>query len=210
MSTVLVPPSSMSATRQVKVLVVDEQEIVQIGLRALFMSCGWVSRSFACVDPATAIEIAGRHHPQLVFVSLRQSGGSGLALAAELRVVLPHAHIVLMSEHAVVDTRSAHSHGANAVIAKTDPLAVILRTGADLVSGRAHSLGSGRNAPGLSQREGEVLEHLVRGLSNPEIAGILHMSRHTVKQHTSAVYRKLGVRNRAEAASVARDRGLVA
>ena len=43
--------------RQVKVLVVDEQEIVQIGLRALFASCGWVSRSFAAVDPVLLSEI---------------------------------------------------------------------------------------------------------------------------------------------------------
>ena len=59
-------------------------------------------------------------------------------------------------------------------------------------------------------RELDVLQHLASGLSNPEVAASLNLSRHTVKQHTSAVYRKLGVRNRAQAASRAQELGLVA
>jgi two-component system response regulator DesR len=61
----------------------------------------------------------------------------------------------------------------------------------------------------LSRRELDVLQHLASGLSNPETAATLNLSRHTVKQHTSAVYRKLGVRNRAEAASRAQALGLI-
>jgi len=55
-----------------------------------------------------------------------------------------------------------------------------------------------------------VLQHLAAGLSNPEVAQQLNLSRHTVKQHTSVVYRKLGVKNRAQAASRAQELGLVA
>jgi two-component system response regulator DesR len=62
----------------------------------------------------------------------------------------------------------------------------------------------------LTARERDVLVHLARGLSNPEVASALNLSRHTVKQHTSAVYKKLGVRNRAEAASRAQRLGLAA
>jgi len=61
----------------------------------------------------------------------------------------------------------------------------------------------------LTRRELDVLETLVRGMSNPEVAATLHLSRHTVKEYTSAIYRKLGVRNRAEAAGRARELGLV-
>jgi len=62
----------------------------------------------------------------------------------------------------------------------------------------------------LSRRELDVLQQLVNGLSNREAASVLHLSRHTVKQHTCSVYRKLDVRNRAEAAGRARLLGLVA
>jgi ATP/maltotriose-dependent transcriptional regulator MalT len=64
-------------------------------------------------------------------------------------------------------------------------------------------------APPLSRRELDVLQQLVPGLSNREAATVLHLSRHTVKQHTCGLYRKLHVRNRAEAASRARELGLV-
>jgi two-component system response regulator DesR len=61
----------------------------------------------------------------------------------------------------------------------------------------------------LSPRELDVLQQVSSGLSNPEVANLLNLSRHTVKQHTSAVYRKLGVRNRAQAASRAQELGLL-
>ena len=51
----------------------------------------------------------------------------------------------------------------------------------------------------LSEREQEVLSLIATGSTNKEIARHLHLSPHTVKEHTSAIYRKLGVRNRAEA-----------
>lgn len=217
MPTAIAEPAALTAarpareTRQTKVLVVDEQEIVQLGMRAVLASCAWVSRSLACLDPDLAIGIARRHWPQLIYVGMRVGGRSGLHLAEQLRSVVPTAKIVLMSDSRVVDCRAAAAHGADAVIAKADPLAVIVRTGEDLLAGRGRGIVSPlRDASGLSDREGQVLEYVARGMSNPEIARVLHVSRDTVKQHTSSVYRKLGVRNRAEAASVARQRGLVA
>jgi two-component system response regulator DesR len=62
----------------------------------------------------------------------------------------------------------------------------------------------------LSEREQEVLDLIARGRTNPEIAARLHLSPHTVKEHTSGLYRKLGVRNRAEAVRRAQRLGLTA
>jgi two-component system response regulator DesR len=64
-------------------------------------------------------------------------------------------------------------------------------------------------ALGLTDREREVLEQMGSGSTNPEIAAALHLSPHTVKEHTSAVYRKLGVRNRTQAVQKAQRLGLV-
>jgi ATP/maltotriose-dependent transcriptional regulator MalT len=60
----------------------------------------------------------------------------------------------------------------------------------------------------LSSREREVLELIGQGATNREIAERLFLSPHTVKDHTTALYRKLGVRNRAEAARRAEQLGL--
>jgi two-component system, NarL family, response regulator YdfI len=54
----------------------------------------------------------------------------------------------------------------------------------------------------LSQREVEVLEMASQGLTNTEIASRMHVTVHTVKFHLAAIYRKLGVANRTEAAVV--------
>jgi ATP/maltotriose-dependent transcriptional regulator MalT len=60
----------------------------------------------------------------------------------------------------------------------------------------------------LSARERDVLGLMAGGATNREIAASLHLSPHTVKEHTSALYRKLGVRNRAEAVRRAERLGL--
>jgi two-component system response regulator DesR len=64
--------------------------------------------------------------------------------------------------------------------------------------------------PLLSEREREVLELIAAGYTNKEIAEELYLSPHTVKEHTSALYRKLGARNRAEAVQRAQRIGLLA
>ena len=64
-------------------------------------------------------------------------------------------------------------------------------------------------APMLSEREREVLELIAAGSTNREIASELYLSPHTVKEHTSALYRKLGARNRAEAVQRAQRIGLL-
>ena len=60
----------------------------------------------------------------------------------------------------------------------------------------------------LSEREREVLTLIASGATNREIAKRLYLSPHTVKEHASALYRKLGVKNRAEAARRAERLGL--
>ena len=62
---------------------------------------------------------------------------------------------------------------------------------------------------GLSEREREVLGLMAAGSTNPEIAAALHLSPHTIKEHTSSLYRKLEVRNRTEAVQRAQRLGLL-
>ena len=65
------------------------------------------------------------------------------------------------------------------------------------------------SGPPLTEREREVLEAVASGATNREIAERLFLSPHTVKEHTSSLYRKLGARNRAEAVQKAQRIGLI-
>lgn len=197
--------------RPQRVLVVDENELLQAGLRALLGPESWVGAYFAASSFETALDVARRRQPQMVLVSTAVQGRSGLEFCRILRSYLPLAKVVLMSNQGKVSTSLAKAHGAVAFLPQQLPAAAIVDALQRVAHGaRVFPREEYADTTSLSRRELDVLQHLVSGLSNPEVAAVLNLSRHTVKQHTSVVYRKLGVRNRAQAASRARELGLVA
>ena len=199
--------------RRIPVLVLEQHELTLLGLRALLGSRQWVSRCFAASDPQVALAIARRHQPALILVNQACGSGAGMRLAASLRRIVPFARIVLLSASGRLDRRAAEEYGIDAALLTTAPAASVVELCTSLLDGKLpsnHGLGRSDIGYALSPRETEVLEKLSQGFTNPEIAGMLHLAHDTVKQHTSAVYRKLGVRNRTQAASLAREHGLVA
>lgn len=219
MTTALVEPvgsptrgeADVDGCRPQRVLVVDENEIFQAGLRALLERQPWVSTHFAASSLEMALEVARRRQPHVVVVSTSVHGKSGLEFCRLLQSHVPLAKVVLMSSQGKVPTSLAKAHGAVAFLPQQLPAAAMLDALQQVARGaRVFPRTENADTVSLSRRELDVLQHLVCGLSNPEVAAVLNLSRHTVKQHTSVVYRKLGVRNRAQAASRARELGLVA
>jgi DNA-binding NarL/FixJ family response regulator len=208
----LTPEVERDRCRPQRVLIVDDQELVQVGLRTVLDRQPWVAGCLTAGSAETAWDIARRHHPQLVLVSMSLTGQSGLEVCRRLKERMPHVKVVLRSGEGRVSASLANSCGAVGFVSKHLPAAGIVATlrrvadGARVFPPESHH----EVAVPLSKREMDVLKHLALGLSNPEVAARLHLSRHTVKQHTSVVYRKLGVRNRAQAASRAHELGLVA
>ncbi|GAB3857633.1 nitrate/nitrite response regulator protein NarP [Nocardioides maradonensis] len=193
-----------------RVLVVDENELLQAGLRAVLADQPWVASCLLATDAVTAWQIAQRNHPQLVVISTSLGGRSALELCRAFRERMPHVRVVLLAGEGRVSAAMALQHGAVASLSKQMPRQVI--AGAlERVAEGARIFPKEQAAPHvrLSPRELDILQHVSSGLSNPEVASVLNLSRHTVKQHTSAVYRKLGVRNRAQAASRAQELGLL-
>jgi DNA-binding NarL/FixJ family response regulator len=184
---------------KLRVLVVDDHDVVQWGFRLLLERQSWVERCLAASTGAEAVEVCHRVRPEVALVDMLLGSESGAEVCEEIRKVSPGTRVLLISGAGVISPFVARSAGASGFISK-DWSAV------DVVKAvRMVSLGTevfadhaSLDSP-LSEREQEVLSLIATGSTNKEIAGHLHLSPHTVKEHTSAIYRKLGVRNRAEA-----------
>ncbi|QYJ03517.1 response regulator transcription factor [Nocardioides panacisoli] len=205
------PESVEERCRPQRVLVVDDHELTQAGLRAVLGCEPWVASCLGAGSVQAAWDIARRHHPQIVLLSTSVQGRPWTDLCRLLQGQMPYVKIVLMSADGAVPVPLAQSRGAVGFLPTQLPVPGIVAAVRRVAEGgRAFPKGAAKaDAVHLSRRELDVLRHLVAGLSNPEVAARLNLSRHTVKQHASGVYRKLGVRNRAEAASRAHMLGLV-
>jgi DNA-binding NarL/FixJ family response regulator len=193
-----------------RVLVVDENELIQAGLSAVLAQAPWVASCFVASSAEAALQAVRRHQPQLVLISASLGGRTGPDLCRVLRQRMPHIKVVLMTGEGRIPAAVAVSLGAVGAFSKHMSRGAIVTAMQRVAEGaRVFPKGWMTQDVRLSRRELDVLQHVAAGLSNPETAATLNLSRHTVKQHTSSVYRKLGVRNRAEAASRAQELGLL-
>jgi DNA-binding NarL/FixJ family response regulator len=203
--------SDVASARLHRVLVVDDDELVQAGIRAVLTQQPWVSQCYGASTIEDALASARVRQPHLALVDLSVGGRAGLEVTRALTATHPHLRVLLMSREGRVSRTVARAYGSHGFISKNIGAAAVAEAVRLIAQGRSvfrreETVDTDR----LSRRELDVLEQLVRGASNPEAAAALHLSRHTVKQHTCEIYRKLGVRNRTEAAARARQLGLVA
>ena len=193
------------------VLVVDDHDVVHWGFRLLLGRQPWVARCEVARGREDAVELAARMRPHVALVDLLLGGESGAEVCEEIRQASPQTKVLLISGAGRISPTVARAAGASGFISKDWSAADVVKAvrmvslGTEVFA-TAPEAGSGA----LSEREHEVLELIAGGATNRETAASLHLSPHTVKDHTRAIYRKLGVRNRAEAVRRARDLQLLA
>ena len=208
-------PSALDLTplRQAakRVLVVDDHALVLMGLRALLARQTWVERCLCARCGEEAVDLAFRYEPNVVLLDLLIGCESGLDVCRELTAAHPTVRTVLMSGTSRVSVSVARSAGAIGFVSKTAPPETLVDILWRAAEGRLAFDDTSRSptVARLTPRELEVLREIARGASNPETALALHLSPHTVKEYCSSLYRKLEVRNRAEAVRAAQRLGLV-
>lgn len=199
----------MSDVRKLRVLVVDDHDVVHWGFRLLLTEQPWVERCLTARDPDQARALARRYEPHVALIDLFLGGSSGAELCASLREESPRTRVLLISGAGWISPQAARAAGAAGFVSKD--------SSADAVAAAVRTVGEGRTvfdrgprepAASLTHREREVLRLMAAGQTNREIAATLHLSPHTIKEHASALYRKLDVRNRAEAVQRAERLGL--
>ena len=194
---------------RLSVLVVDDHDVVHWGFRLMLTQQPWVERCLSAHSASEALALATRYRPHVALVDLFIGEESGAEVCERIRAAQPATRVLLFSGAGEISPRAARAAGASGFAYKDWP--------ARRIAGAVRLVGLGKTvfepherqgAMGLSDREREVLELMASGKTNPEIGEALHLSKHTVKEHSSAVYRKLGVRNRTEAVQRAQRLGL--
>jgi DNA-binding NarL/FixJ family response regulator len=206
----IAPGGRGGVEHRLRVLVVDDHDVVHWGFRVLLGEQPWVERCLAARTGAEAIELTRRMEPHVALVDLFLAGESGADVCEGIRRTCSLTRVLLISGAGRMSPAAARAAGASGFISKdldAGELASAVRR-----VGRGMTLFPPKGqqpAPLLSQREREVLDLIAVGSTNREIAERLYLSPHTVKEHTSSLYRKLGARNRAEAVQRAQRIGLV-
>jgi len=218
----------------VRIVVVDDQEVVRAGFAALLGTQADFTVVGTAADGAEALQVCGDRHPDVVLMDVRMPTMDGVEATARLTTgdgPVPRVVILTtfdLDEH-VYDALSA---GASGFLLKDvtaerlfDAVRVVAAGGALLAPTVTRRLIAEfarqrpRPAPepsrgdaligALTPREVEVLRLVAEGLTNAEIAGRLFLGEETVKTHVSRMLRKLGLRDRTQAVIAAYESGLV-
>lgn len=215
-------------TRPVRVVLVDDHEMVLEGLKAMLARFTGRIRIVGQAGSAEEAQtVVTALDPDVVLCDVRLRSASGLDLCRRLTERDPARRVLLLSvyddEQYLYQALRAGAAGYLLKRVNGEELATFLErvhggetvvdpVMAGRVASAAARLNSGEFWPGagmgLSQRESEVLGLMVAGLSNRAIAGRLVIGDETVKSHARAVYRKLGVSDRAGAVAAALREGM--
>jgi two-component system response regulator DesR len=189
----------------VRAIVIDSHAPSRIGLASLLEDQPWIERCLLASDSEESVALTRRHRPDVAILDISQTGPFAGSITAAIRDAHPGVQILLSSRCRTSPGAPPASLGAIGFLpAGVSGEEVIDAVRAAVLSGEPLDLStaapSAAAGPGLSDREREILVLLGTGATNREIAARLHLGPDSVKKSATALYRKLGVRNRTEAA----------
>jgi DNA-binding NarL/FixJ family response regulator len=211
-----------------KLLVIDDHVVVREGLTAMLRQAEPETVVIQACDAREGLAIAkADENLDAVFLDLTMPGMGGMASIGEFGRQRPDLPVIVLSAtEDPAEVQRALKAGAMGYVPKSaKPQALLLALKLVLAGERyvppllldASSpdakVQGVRGTPGgigqLTQRQTDILKLVARGRANKEIASELNLSEKTVKAHITAVLRTLGVENRTQAASAAREAGLI-
>jgi len=215
------------AARPLRLVLVDDHEMVRTGLKAMLSEALDVRVVGEAPDAEGAVRVTADLDPDIVVCDVRLGRDSGLDLCRSLVRENPDRRVVMLTvyddEQYLYQALRAGARGYLLKRIDGDELArqlhrvyggeiVVDSAMAGRVAAAAARIDAGEFWPGarlgLTQRESEVLALIVAGLTNAAIAGQLVVGDETVKSHVRAIYRKLDVTDRAGAVARALREGL--
>ena len=218
----------MNAEPRIRVLVADDHALVREGIRHVLASAHGFDIAGEAGGGTEAVKLAGECAPDVILLDVSMPDGGGLEVIGDIRRVAPDARVIILSVHDeaeyVLQGVRAGAHGylrkdsspaelRDAVRAVDRGESVFSPAMATRLSD-ALRVESDRNARAsklslLTARERDVLEGIVSGETNKEIAGRFGISPRTVETHRANVMHKLGLRSQTELVRYALRRGIM-
>jgi two-component system response regulator DevR len=210
--------------RRIRVLIVDDHELVRAGLRTLLRTDPEIELVAEATRGAQAVDVARERRPDVVLLDAHLPDLSGPEVCRRLRAEVPDAAIAMLttfSDHELVrDCVRAGAQGyllkdiaqldlSRSIKALARGESVIDVKVVPLVLAAARQAGAPGDAPVLSARQREVLQLVAQGLSNREIAAHTNLSELTIKSYVEEILAQLGARNRVHAAILATKQGWI-
>lgn len=203
--------------KKITILIADDHKIVRMGLKSLFAAEKDLSVVGEAEDGEQAVKKALELRPDIVIMDLVMPRKDGVSATRELHEQLPETNVVVLTSYSTSDTiAAALQAGARGAVMKSaddNDLLSAIRTvaaGETFVSTEVKGLlAVDPPAPTLSKRQLEVLQALVKGFNNTEIADQLGISRTVVKDHVETLLSKLGAANRTELTAIAIRKNLL-
>jgi two-component system response regulator DesR len=192
-------PAEALPDSSVRAIVIDAHAPSRIGLEEQ----PWIEGCLLAADSTESVALTRRHRPDVAILDISQTGPFAGSITAMIREAHPGVQILLTSRCRTSPGAPPASLGAVGFLpAGVTPEDVIDGVRAAVIGGEPLDLPAAAPAdgPALSEREREILFLLGTGATNREIAKRLHLGPDSVKKSATALYRKLGVRNRTEAA----------
>lgn len=213
---------------KIRVMVVDDHAIVREGIKALLDLQDGIDVIAEAASGIECLDLAENARPDVVLMDLKMPGIDGIEATRLIKERHPRTKVVLLTnydeEAYVMEAIKVHADGyVLKDVNKGDLPKIIAGVMEDrafvdpgvtqkLFNSIRHSAASEEDLPArpvLSQRELQILAHLVDGRSNKEIADSVNLSTDTVKSHLKNIYQKLNVHNRSQASRVAIQEKLV-
>lgn len=201
----------------IRVLVVEDHNVVRQGLVALLNLVEGIQVVGEAADGVEAIAQIRKHQPAITLIDLRMPRLSGVDVIQRVRAEAPQTRFIVLSTYdGDEDIYRALKAGAKAYLLKGMTSEDLVATIRMVYAGKSHippaiaeKLADRMGSEDLTPREFDVLEQIVHGKSNKEIAAELGVSEATVKTHINSLLSKLGVTDRTQAATAAIQRGIV-
>ena len=223
----MVPAGGVSLV--IRILLVDDQEIVRAGLRTLLGVEPDIEVVGEAATGSEAVRETVRLRPDVVLMDIRMPDLDGIAATKQIVQSGAAARVCVLTTYSLDDyVFDALAAGASGFLLKTDTAERILAAIRAVADGQfsmggeataalvARCLASGRRTPytedllaELTSREREVFEHVAAGLANAEIGELLFVGEGTVKTHVARILMKLGLRDRVQVVVFAHHNGLV-